>query len=70
MDSFPFRLLHVGLTDGIFDENHLVGLDERSHAYDVLSCNSEEVAFAIDESLYYSIVSCHCVRYRGPTHAV
>ena len=58
------------LTDGILDENHLVGLDERSHANDVLGGDPEEVAFVVEEALNHGVVSGHRVGHRRPAHSV
>ena len=46
------------IQNGVLDENHLVCLDEWSHADDVLGCNPEEVAFPVNESLNHSVVPC------------
>ena len=58
------------LTDGVLDENHLVGLDEGSHANDVLCCDPEEVSLPVNETLDNRVVPGHRVGHRGPAHAI
>lgn len=66
--SIPFPT--ILLTDGISDDKCSGCLNKWAHADAILSCNSEEVGFSLNETLDGGILPSHCVCHRGPCPAV
>ena len=67
---YTYCIMVEELTDGIFNEDHFVCFDERTHSNDILSSNSEKVAFLIQQTLDHSIVAGDSVGDRGIAHTV